>query len=104
MLLKDCEFRDEQLIIQLTEYLKKEFIIFEELSRYYTNDPSDQNIRSICKNHLTMVRTFEQKNLIEEGQFINTDGVYMVFEGFCGFYEQKKAPVIKINAFGKEIL
>ena len=51
-----------------------------------------------------MVRTFEQKNLIEEGKFINTDGVYMVFEGFCGFYEQKKAPVIKINAFGKEIL
>ena len=37
-----------------------------------------------------MVRTFEQKDLLTEGQFTNTTGVYLVFEGFCGIYMSKK--------------
>lgn len=51
-----------------------------------------------------MVRTFEQRSLIEEGQFINRDGIYMVFEGFCGIYQQKKKPLHKVDAFGKDII
>ena len=53
---------------------------------------------------MTMVRTFEQKNLIEEDQFINKDGVYMVFEGFCGIYMNKKEPLVQVDAFGKDIV
>jgi len=43
-------------------------------------------VKKIAREHLTMVRTFEQRSLIEEGEFINREGIYMVFEGFCGIY------------------
>ena len=45
---------------------------------------------NLVAKHLRMVRTFEQKNLTEQGKFVNTDGVYMVFDGFCGVYKKKK--------------
>ena len=61
-------------------------------------------LEKICKNHLSMVRTFEQRSLIEEGKFVNKTGIYMVFEDFCGFYQNKKKPLPKIDAFGKEII
>lgn len=35
---------------------------------------------------------------------MNREGVYMVFEGFCGIYETKKKPLLKKDAFGKEIV
>lgn len=35
---------------------------------------------------------------------MNKEGVYMVFEGFCGIYEKKKKPLPKKDAFGKEIM
>lgn len=59
---------------------------------------------NIAWKHLTMVRTFEQRNLIEEGKFINKQGIYMVFEDFCGIYQNKKKQGPKIDAFGKEII
>ena len=68
----------------LYEYLTREFNLFKDLDR---DTPSEAKIvYKIAKDHLTMVRTFEQKSLIEEGKFVNEEGVYMVFDGFCGIY------------------
>lgn len=50
-----------------------------------------------------MVRTFEQRNLIEEGKFTNTEGVFLVFEGFCGIYMNKPNSKPKKDEFGRII-
>ena len=91
MLLKDPVDRSNELIENLSEYLEREFPFFKELSRETADEA--QFVHKIAKYHLTMIRTFEQRSLIEEGQFVNRDGIYMVFDGFCGIYQQKKKPV-----------
>ena len=50
-----------------------------------------------------MVRTFEQRDLITEGQFTNTDGIYLVFEGFCGIYMKKQKAKPKTDEFGRDV-
>jgi len=62
-----------------------------------------QALTKIAKDHLSMVRTFEQRNLIEEGKFTNKDGVFIVFEGFCGIYMCKRKPKQKTDEFGRVI-
>lgn len=41
--------------------------------------------------------------MIEEGKFTNKDGVYLVFEGFCGIFMKKKKEKPKIDKFGRAI-
>lgn len=102
MLLKDVDDRSEELVNVLAEYLEREFPFFKELSRETADEA--KFVSKIAKDHLTMVRTFEQRSLIEEGEFINKDGIYMVFDGFCGIYQQKRQPLVQIDAFGKVII
>ena len=101
MLITDPCDRSEHQVKLLDEFLIREFPFFKELSRETPDEA--KFVSKIAKDHMTMVRTFEQKSLIEEGKFVNKEGVYMVFDGFCGIYQQKKKPLVKIDAFGKEI-
>ena len=84
MLLKDPDDRTEEQVNLLAEFLEREFPFFKELSRETADEA--KFVSKIAKDHLTMIRTFEQRSLIEEGQFINREGIYMVFDGFCGIY------------------
>ena len=52
-------------------------------------------VANLVAKHMRMVRTFEQKNLTEEGKFINTEGIYILFEGFCGVYKKKECDPMK---------
>ena len=85
MLLKDPDDRTEEQVNLLAEFLEREFPFFKELSRETADEA--KFVSKIAKDHLTMIRTFEQRSLIEEGQFINREGIYMVFDGFCGIYQ-----------------
>ena len=57
MLLKDLDERDESMCSQMAELLEKEFPIFKELSRETPDE--DKVVEHLCKDHLTMVRTFQ---------------------------------------------
>ena len=57
MLLKDLDERDESMCSQMAELLEKEFPIFKELSRETPDE--DKVVKHLCKDHLTMVRTFQ---------------------------------------------
>ena len=37
---------------------------------------------------MKIVRTFEVKRLCEEGEIVNKDSVYVVFEGYLGVYKK----------------
>ena len=77
-------------------------MFFKDLA---TDTPDEARfVEKLAQDHVSMVRTFEQKNLIEEGEFINKEGIYVVFEGFCGIYQKKKEPLPKIDAFGKQVV
>ena len=78
MLQKDK--RSEHLISQIATIIIQEFKIFKDLSQ------NGCNITGLI-DHIKIFRSFEQKELVREGEFINKDEVYMAFDGECGIYK-----------------
>jgi len=46
------------------------------------------DLEKIVAGHLHYYRPFEMKPIVKEGEFINKDGIYMLFEGYCGIYRK----------------
>ena len=64
-MLRERRDRSEQDVTSLARNLVREFVFFKELA---TETPDEAKyVEKIARDHLSMVRTFEQKNLIQEG-------------------------------------
>ena len=82
----------ESTITSLIEDLIVEFSLFKEMElRGRKND-----LEKIVAGHLHYYRPFEMKPIVKEGEFINKDGIYMLFEGYCGIY-RKSARVAELT-------
>ena len=57
-----------------------------------------KDLEKLIAGHLHYYRPFEMKAIVKEGEFINKQGIYLLFEGQCGIY--RKSP--RLNELSAE--
>ena len=72
----DCGDRTEDQVKILRDHLVTEFRIFKELAS--EGKGIEDEVTMIAKNHLSLVRTFEQKSLTEEVSNATTHNKYEI--------------------------
>ena len=81
--LTDKHMLNDERKEQLSEYLRNEFQFFRDISNIGVN------MKAMIE-HLTFMRSLEVKTLCQEGDFTNTEGIYIVFSGQCEVYKTRK--------------